>query len=285
MRAARRNLRRVAQVYVNGALVAPEDAVISVFDHGIVLGDGVFETILLYRHRPFALHPHLERLKRSASGLGIDPPASAEIASAIERVVETADYETGRIRVTVTSGTGPLGTARGGGSATLVVAAELFEVNHAPAAVSVVPWTRNENGGTAGLKTISYAENARALQFAHDHGADEAIFQNTAGMLCEGTGSNVFVVIAGELLTPPLSAGCLDGVTRQLILAHHGGKEGDVPASLFISGQFDEAFLTSTLRGVQAIASIDGVAPKEVRGPETKKAMAVYAGLLSENEA
>jgi branched-chain amino acid aminotransferase len=271
----------VAKVFVNGALVEPENAMISVFDHGLVLGDGVFETILLYRHRPFALHAHLERLKRSANGLGIDAPSSSEISAAIDQVIGTADFEIGRIRVTVTSGTGKLGTARGGGRASLVVAAEPFEINQAPAAVAVVPWTRNENGGIAGLKTISYAENARALQLAHDKGAEEAIFQNTGGMLCEGTGSNVFVVIAGELVTPPLRSGCLDGVTRQLVLEHHGGKEGDIPAAQFISAQVDEAFLTSTLRGVQAIASIDGLAPREVRGPETEKAMTVYAALLA----
>ncbi len=203
---------------MNGALVAPEDAMISVFDHGLIAGDGVFETILLHRHRPFALLRHLERLKRSADGLGIDAPAAAVITSAIDQVVESSDFDTGRIRVTVTSGTGPLGSARGEGPATLVVAAEPFDLDRPPAAVVVAPWTRNENGGTAGLKTISYAENARALQYAHDNGAEEAIFQNSAAMLCEGTGSNVFVVIEGELLTPPLGSGCLDGVTRQLRL-------------------------------------------------------------------
>ena len=104
-------------------------------------------------------------------------------------------------------------------------------------------------------------------------------------MLCEGTGSNVFVVIEGELLTPPLLAGCLDGVTRQLILEHHGGTERDIPMSRFISGEVGEAFLTSTLRGAQAIASIDGVAPREIHGPETEKAIAAYVALLaSDNE-
>lgn len=257
---------------------------ISVFDHGLITGDGVFETILLHRHRPFALRQHLERLKRSADGLGIDVPSAAVITSAVDQVVESSDFDTGRIRVTVTSGTGPLGSARGDGPATLVVAAEPFDLDRPPAAVVVVPWTRNENGGIAGLKTISYAENARALQYAHDSGADEAIFQNSTGMLCEGTGSNVFVVIDGELLTPPLGSGCLDGVTRQLVLEHHGGKERDIPAARFTSARVDEAFLTSTLRGVQAIASINGAAPRERRGPETEKASATYAALLASED-
>ena len=106
---------------MNGALVAPEDATISVFDHGIVAGDGVFETILLHRRRPFALRRHLERLKRSADGLGIEAPKSSEVESAIDRVVDSCDFDTGRIRVIVTSGRGPLGSARGDGPASLIV--------------------------------------------------------------------------------------------------------------------------------------------------------------------
>jgi branched-chain amino acid aminotransferase len=274
----------VAKVFVNGALVAPDAAAISVFDHGLVVGDGVFETVLLHDRRPFALRRHLERLRRSADGLGIDAPASAEVAQAVEAVVDGCDFASGRIRVIVTSGTGPLGSVRGSGPPTLVVAAEPWEMSHMPATVSVVPWTRNLDGGLTGLKTISYAENARALAFAHDAGADEAIFQNSSGMLCEGTGSNVFVVLDGELVTPPLSAGCLDGVTRQLVLEHHGGAERDVAATRFLSGSVDEAFLTSTLRGVQAISAIDGVAPRSVRGPETEKAIAAYAALLAGDE-
>ena len=272
----------MTSVYVNGELVAPERASISVFDHGLVVGDGVFETILLHLGRPFALRRHIERLQRSASGLGIEPVGSEMIASAVARVVETCDFETGRIRVTVTSGTGPLGSARGEGTPTVVVAAEPFTADHAPADVAVVPWTRNQFDALSGLKTTSYAGNARALAYAHDRGADEAIFLNVASMLCEGTGSNVFVVNDGELLTPPLSSGCLDGVTRALILERHGGRERDVAAEKFLPGLLEEAFLTSSLRGAQPIRSIDGQPLPLVRGPETEKAMAAYAALLAE---
>lgn len=265
---------------MNGALVAPEEATISIYDHGLIAGDGVFETILVYRGRPFATRRHLERLYRSADHLGLDAPPATEIIRAIDDVTKTADFENGRIRVIVTSGSGLLGSARGDGPATLVVAAEAFEMYRDQASVAVVPWTRNEKGGLAGVKSISYAENARALAFAHEQNATEAIFANCSGMLCEGTGSNVFVVVSGELFTPPLSAGCLDGVTRQLVLEHHGGQERDFPAAEFTAGHFDEAFLTSTLRGVQAIASVNGSAPREIGGPETEKASAVYMALL-----
>ena len=134
---------------------------------------------------------------------------------------------------------------------------------------------------SSGLKTISYADNARALAYVYEHGADEAIFANTSGMLCEGSATNVFVVIDGELVTPPLSAGCLDGVTRALVLERHGGREHDVSAASFMPGPVEEAFLTSSLRGVQPIASIDGQPLEEVSGEETEKAAAAFAALLT----
>jgi branched-chain amino acid aminotransferase len=270
----------VPLVYVNGELLEKERASISVFDHGLVVGDGVFETVLLHGRQPFALLRHLARLERSASGLGIEGVDIEAVAKAVASVVESCDFDDGRIRITVTSGGGPLGSARGEGWPTVVVAAEPIDLDHRPANVSIVPWTRNEHGALAGLKTTSYAENARALAYAHDNDADEAIFANTSGMLCEGTGSNVFVVFDGELITPPLSAGCLDGVTRTLVLQHHGGREHDLAISSFFPGLIEEAFLTSTLRGVQPIGSIDGQPLAEV-GPETEKALAVYAALLA----
>jgi branched-chain amino acid aminotransferase len=101
-------------------------------------------------------------------------------------------------------------------------------------------------------------------------------------MLCEGTGSNVFVVVEGELLTPPPSSGLLEGVTRALVLEKHGGAERDVPLSRFVSADIDEAFLTSTLRGVQPIARIGDRKVATVGGPETAKASDVYAALLAD---
>ncbi|MGP8162443.1 MAG: aminotransferase class IV [Acidimicrobiales bacterium] len=269
-------------VYVNGALVTAENATVSVFDHGLIVGDGVFETILLYRGCPFALSRHLARLEHSTRGLGIAPIPSDDVARAIAAVVDTAEFAIGRIRVTVTSGAGPLGSGRGSDPPTLVVAADPFESFDVPSSVTVVPWSRNERSALFGLKTTSYAENALALERAHARGADEAIFGNTAGMLCEGTGSNVFVVIDGELITPPPSSGLLQGVTRALILERHGGTERDVPLARFAAAQVEEAFLSSTLRGVQPISTIDGKGVATVAGPETQKAAATYASLLAD---
>ena len=105
------------------------------------------------------------------------------------------------------------------------------------AKVVVVPWTRNERAATAGLKTTSYADNVVALAHAKARGATEALLMNTAGLLCEGTGSNVFVVLDGELVTPPLSSGCLAGVTRALVIEWTGAVERDVSPSALLGGR------------------------------------------------
>lgn len=269
----------MSAVYVNGQLVAAQDAALSVFDHGLVVGDGVFETILVSRGRPFALSRHLDRLARSAAGLRIPVPERATLESACTEVVAASGLSAARLRVTVTAGHGPLGSGRHEGPPSLVVACDELGESHDHAAVAVVAWPRNERGALAGLKTTSYAENALALADAAARGADEAIFGNTAGQLCEGTGSNVFVVLDGQLRTPPLSSGCLAGVTRALVLEYHGGSETDLPLAAFRPGEIEEAFLTSTLRGVQPIASIDG-APLAWPGPLTKQAAEAYGALL-----
>ena len=95
----------------------------------------------------------------------------------------------------------------------------------------IFPWPRNERGALAGVKTTSYAENVVALSYARQQGAAEAIFGNLAGNLCEGSGTNVFVVAGGRLVTPPLSAGCLAGVTRGLVIEWAGAVEEDLPLS------------------------------------------------------
>ena len=129
-------------------------------------------------------------------------------------------------------------------------------------------------GALSGLKTTSYGDNAKALAYAHDRGGAEAIFGNLAGNLCEGTGSNVFLVRDGQLITPPLSSGCLAGITRALVLEWSGGEEVDTPLGAFTEA--DEAFLTSTTRDVQPIRAVDGVVFPAAPGPVTRKAIEVF---------
>lgn len=269
-------------VYVNGQLVEEQDASISVFDHGLVVGDGVFETILLHNGAPFAMRRHLDRIERSAAGLGIAIPDRATLEDAVNDTARASGWSKGRIRVTITAGHGPLGSGRDDSTPTLVVAIGEIGEQLARSAVAVVPYRRNEHGALAGLKTTSYGENALALARAHELDADEAIFANTAGMLCEGTGSNVFVVVEGELITPPLSSGCLAGITRGLVLEAGCGREADLPIGDFNAARVEEAFLTSAIRGVQPIGSIDGRVLAVIDGPETTRAAAAYDRLLAE---
>ncbi|MCC3771970.1 aminotransferase class IV, partial [Streptomyces sp. UNOC14_S4] len=140
--------------------------------------------------------------------------------------------------------------------------------------VITVPWTRNERSALAGLKSTSYAENVVALARAADRGATEALFANTVGELCEGTGSNVFVVLDGELHTPPLASGCLAGITRALVVEWTGARETTLPADVL--DRADEIFLTSTLRDVQAVGAVDGRTLPTAPGPVTAEVAKIF---------
>ncbi|MDT9686452.1 aminodeoxychorismate lyase [Streptomyces sp. TRM76323] len=263
------------KLWVNGELRDADAATISVLDHGLTVGDGVFETLKTVRGRPFALDLHLDRLVRSARGLGLPDPDLDEVRRACAAVVEANPLELGRLRVTYTGGPSPLGSDRGDAGPSLVVA--LGEAAHRPdtTAVVTVPWTRNERGALTGLKTTSYAENVVALARAHRQGASEALFANTVGQLCEGTGSNVFVVVDGRIHTPPLASGCLAGITRHLVVEWTGARETDLPLDVLRTA--DEVFLTSTLRDVQAVHRVDDRELAPAPGPVTAKAMRVFA--------
>ncbi len=241
--------------WCNGSLIDPEAPAVSVLDHGFTVGDGVFEAIKVVDNEPFALTRHLTRLARSARGLGLPEPDDSEIRAAIVEVLGREPIGWGRIRITFTAGISPLGSNRATTAPTLVVVAT--EALPYPPATKIVtvPWPRNERGALAGLKTTAYAENVVALTYAAERGGSEAIFANLAGNLCEGTGTNVFCVIDGQLLTPPLSCGCLAGITRELLVEWCDVEERDITMAEF--AQADEVFLASTTRDVQGVSHVD----------------------------
>ena len=271
-------------VSVNGQLGDAEALRISPLDHGLLVGDGVFETMRVYAGVPFAWTRHLERLHRSATGLGLPMPSTDGLRDLADAVIEANGLMDARLRITVTGGPAPLGSERAEVEPTIVVAASALTPWPPTADVVTVAWTRNERAATVGLKTISYADNVRALAFAHEHGASEAIFGNTRDELCEATGSNVFVVRDGRLVTPPEDSGCLLGVTRALVLelARDLGLdpvEGAVALGALAGA--DEAFLTSTTREVQAIAHVDGVVLSLAPGPVTSTLTAAFTDLVA----
>ncbi|WP_030673641.1 aminotransferase class IV [Streptomyces rimosus] len=263
------------KIWLDGELRDADGARVSVFDHGLTVGDGVFETLRSIDGRAFALTRHLDRLAASARGLGLPDPDLDEVRRACAAVLDANPVPLGRLRITYTGGLSPLGSDRGEAAPTLVVA--LGEAPRRPdtTAVVTVPWTRNERGALAGLKSTSYGENVIALARARAEGASEALFGNTVGQLCEGTGSNVFVALDGVLHTPPLSSGCLAGITRALTVEWTGAKETDLP--LDVLEYADEVFLTSTLRDVQAVTRVDGRQLGDAPGPLTAEAMRVFA--------
>jgi branched-chain amino acid aminotransferase len=262
------------RVWVNGSLLDDAGApAIPVTDHGFTVGDGVFEAVKVVDGRPFALSRHLERLAHSARGLGLQEPDLDQVKRAVREVLAAQQLRLGRLRITYTAGTAPLGSGRGDGAPTLVVAAAPLTPAAGDVAVVTVPWPRNERGAVAGLKTTSYAENVVALAYAAERGASEAILGNLAGNLCEGTGSNVFYVVDGELRTPTLASGCLAGITRALLLEWVEAREVDEPLSVLASAE--EIFLASTTRDVQPVRRCDGRDLGEA-GPVTTAAAAVW---------
>ncbi|MCY4135460.1 MAG: aminotransferase class IV [bacterium] len=264
-------------VWINGALLPEDEARISPFDHGWLVGDAVFETLIIVRGMPFAARRHLERLAYSAKHLGVTVPDTEVLRDAMIAVAAANGLQEGRLRVTVSSGTGPLGSNRGDSPPTATVAATPQAPWPATIAVATVDWTINERSPLAGLKTVSYGANVRALAEAVDTGASEAIFANTQGQLCEGTGSNVFLAYEGRLITPSLASGCLAGVTRQLVIELTGALEKDVPLEALASA--DEAFLTSTTRDVHPIHAVDGHPLPSAPGPLTQAAAQAFAHL------
>lgn len=264
------------KLWINGELRDEADAMISVFDHAFTVGDGVFETVKVVDGVPFAFTRHVERLARSAAAILLpDVDVDAVRAAVNETLAANGPLPFGRLRITYTGGRAPMGSSRGDHGTTLVVGVVPFTPSSASTAVATMPFSRNEHGALAGVKSTSYADNVLALARAEAVGATEALFPNTAGQLCEGTGSNVFVVVDGRPVTPPLSSGCLAGVTRALVLEWvDGASEADLPMSVL--REAEEIFLVSTTRDIQPVHRVDDrelAAP----GPVTKHAMAVFA--------
>lgn len=251
-------------VYEGGQLTDP-----SALDPDLLSGMGVFETLSLRRH-VFAPTRHLARLASGARRLRLPEPDLREIRRGITEVERVwAERGWGRLRITWTGG--PTGRGRA-----VITAAPTVPVTSARVHLSA--FTRNDHSALTGIKTISYAENLLALAEARELGADEAILANTAGELCEGATSNVFIETPRELLTPPLNSGCLPGITRDLILtwaATAGIPIREVTLPLAVMKTTKHAALTSAIKGIVPVTNVDGRALEP--GPKTQELAEIYA--------
>ncbi|PWJ24948.1 branched-chain amino acid aminotransferase [Branchiibius hedensis] len=270
------------RVWVNGRIVGDEPS-LNALDHGVTVGDGVFETCKVVDSGVFALQRHHERLDRSLAAMGLPAADRGILDEAIGAVLEEP-ITFGRLRYTVTAGVGPMGSDRGDAPLSYVVAAAEAKPFAPTAKVVVVPWTRNERGALAGVKSTSYGENVLALARAKAEGGSEAIFANTRGELCEGTGSNIFVVIDGVAVTPPLTSGALAGITRALTLEAAAAAgiptaERDLPIDVLDT--CEEVFLTSTTRDIQPVHAV-GERRIAAPGPVTTQLQAAFAEVSRE---
>jgi len=240
----------------NGRLRPADEALVDAHDGLVICGRGIFETIAAYRGKPFHAVEHLERLRRGAAVLELSVPEEDTLLASMHTALEAnglLDAGKARLRLTLSS--------PGDGNASWWIEATPPPTHPATARVITGPFFRNERSPLAGLKTVNYGDNVVALRLAREAGADEALFANTRDELCEGTWSNIFVRIDGTWHTPPLSSGCLPGITREVVIGlfkEHGLPLVESTLSYAALDRVKSAFLTSSLREIQPVAAIDG---------------------------
>jgi branched-chain amino acid aminotransferase len=279
------------RVHIGGKVCLPEEAKISVFDRGFLYGDSVYETIGTAHGRLFAARDHLDRLERSAMRIGLRVPPRADIERAIADTVEAAGNVESRVRVVLTRGSGKLDLdpASVDDTQLVVIVFPLGppspEMYAKGVTVAIVSITRNSPSAIdPAVKSGNYLNNVLALGEARRRmGAYEAILCGADGSVAEGSTSNVFTVVAGEVRTPPLEVGILDGITRAKVLdlCRKGGLRL-VETRIFPDDlrAAEEVFITSATRGVLPVTRVDDRAiGAGTPGPLTKKLMALYEEL------
>jgi branched-chain amino acid aminotransferase len=276
------------KVYIDGKFYDEANAKVSVFDHGLLYGDGVFEGIRAYNGRVFKLKEHIDRLFCSAKAILLDIPLShAEMMRAVVETCRKNKLREGYIRLVVTRGVGTLGLNpnRCKRPSIIVIADKIQlypqELYERGMAIVTVPTTRNlHNAVNPAIKSLNYLNNILAKIEANNAGVEEAIMLNAEGFVAECTGDNIFILKDGRMFTPPLSAGALYGITRGVVMeiAREAGIDVSEPNltryDLFIA---DECFLTGTGAELIPVTKIDGrVIGNGKPGPVTKRLVQNY---------
>jgi len=261
---------KTMQVFLDDRLVDEAEAKVSVYDHGFLYGDGVYETMRVYDGVVFKLEEHIGRLERSASLILLQIPDRRTIAAAVYGTVEANGLRDAYVRVTLTRGRGPIGLdpalCR---KPTLVVIAEQFrpypeDLYQQGVRLVISPVLRNNiRSINPKIKSLNFLNNIMAKVDARDRGAYEAIMLNNEGYITEGTISNIFFVREGVVCTPSAAAGILDGITRDIVMGLAGDSGLRVSEGLFVPADLfsaTEVFFTNTTAEIMPVASVEEVA-------------------------
>jgi branched-subunit amino acid aminotransferase/4-amino-4-deoxychorismate lyase len=262
----------MTRLWCNGLWLDALDFSASPTDRGLMLGLGLFETILAVDGRPIHAERHVERLRASCFRLGWKFGFS-NLPETMAELVQLNSLASGRarLRLAITGGSGLIHDLALGADHIVWITAVPAADAPLTATVNLSPWLRNERSSLAGLKCASYAENLVALQDAKRRGFEETVFLNTAGQVCEGATSNIFLVRNGEIATPSLRSGCLPGITRSVVIelaATLGIPCHECDLTLDDLTAADELFLTSSIRGLTGVSRFeDRILPA---GPVTR---------------
>ncbi|OHD57319.1 MAG: branched-chain-amino-acid transaminase [Spirochaetes bacterium GWF1_51_8] len=257
------------KVWLNGGLVDRENAAISVFDHGVLYGDGVFEGIRFYERKVFKLDEHIDRLFNSAKIIMLDIPVSKEeLKQAILLTCRESGLDNGYVRPVVTRGTGPLGLApwKCSNPSVFIIAdtIQLYPAEHYRNGMPIVtvPTRRNiSEAVNPMIKSLNYLNNILAKIEAKTAGVEEALMLNQEGYVAECTGDNIFIIRKGVIYTPPVYAGALPGITMSTVAELAAGMGVNLIDKLFTRAEIytaDECFLTGTAAEVVPVISLDG---------------------------
>ena len=278
-------------VWLNGDLVPADEARIDPRDRGLLLGDGVFETLAASAGRLFRLADHLARMGRGADLLGLPaPPRDLEDAALATLAANGLADDDAALRITYTRGPGPRGLPPPSSpETTLLITAARATPTLRPATAMVSSQRRNEHAPSARIKSLAYLDNVLARREAAQAGADEGLMRNGGGALACASAANLFVVEDGVLLTPAIDQGALPGVTRAVVLglaAAAGIAIEETTIAPHRLGRAAEAFLTNSLIGVRPLVAVDGrtIGGGEP-GPITRAIELAYAEAREANDA
>lgn len=282
-----------ARCWIDGSILPAAEAKVSVFDHGFLYGDGVFEGVRFYNRKAFRLPLHLKRLQRSAAALQLTIPLSAEaLAQAVAELIAASPLDDGYLRIIVTRGVGVLGInpASCQQPGVIIIADQLQMVSEAQRTQGVraiIASTRRLTPDRldSRIKSLNYLNAILARMEANYAGVEEAILLNDRGCVAEGTADNLFVVSDGVLLTPPATEGALAGITRQTVLelaAANGIPAREAVLTPYDLYNADECFLTGTGAKLIPVREIDGRKLAQCPGMRYQQLTQAFSALIQQ---